>query len=285
MNKRYIDFVPAKRKPVRGNTEVVVKKVAPKRPEKAWSDEPDYLGDVPINQMFVEKAPPVGVSTGLSHTKKVEDFQPKFVKTEVKKRPLSVKRAPAANAPKMAGKASGTAVKAPQPSLRSGTAVRVEAMPRRATGAAGTPRTTGAAGTPRTIAGRGVANRGATGVSNAAANRGATGVKTAPQGMAKLQPTRAKFLNTNKIVKRPLSNNPYPGRLQPAAGQVSEPNPTGKAKTLGGGPSASKKKSEKPTVIITKPEKDSKVGLVVAIIVTIVLGAAAGTVAFLLLPK
>ena len=40
-----------------------------------------------------------------------------------------------------------------------------------------------------------------------------------------------------------------------------------------------------PTTIIEKPEKDSKVGMVVAIILTIILGAAAGTVAFLLLPK
>jgi len=40
-----------------------------------------------------------------------------------------------------------------------------------------------------------------------------------------------------------------------------------------------------PMTIIEKPEKDSKVGMVVAIILTIILGAAAGTVAFLLLPK
>ena len=37
--------------------------------------------------------------------------------------------------------------------------------------------------------------------------------------------------------------------------------------------------------IISKPEKDTKVGRVVAIILAIILGAAAGTVAFLLLPK
>ena len=41
----------------------------------------------------------------------------------------------------------------------------------------------------------------------------------------------------------------------------------------------------KPVTIIHKPEKDSKVGLIVTIIITIILGAAAGTVAFLLLPK
>ena len=41
----------------------------------------------------------------------------------------------------------------------------------------------------------------------------------------------------------------------------------------------------KPVKIIHKPEKDSRVGLIVTIIITIILGAAAGTVAFLLLPK
>lgn len=42
-------------------------------------------------------------------------------------------------------------------------------------------------------------------------------------------------------------------------------------------------KESGPVTIINKPEKDSKVGLVVTIIITIILGAAAGTVAFLLL--
>ena len=45
------------------------------------------------------------------------------------------------------------------------------------------------------------------------------------------------------------------------------------------------KKPKAPEKIIAKPEKDSKAGLIIAIILTIILGAAAGTVAFLLLPK
>ena len=68
--------------------------------------------------------------------------------------------------------------------------------------------------------------------------------------------------NTDKIAKRPLSKNVYYKTIE-------VPKET---------PSA-------PVTIIDKPEKDSKVGVVVTIIVTIVLGAAAGTVAFLLLPK
>ena len=71
-----------------------------------------------------------------------------------------------------------------------------------------------------------------------------------------------KFINQDKITKRPLSKNVYRKKIEPA-----------------------KEFTKKPITIITKPEKDTKVGLVVTIIITIILGAAAGTVAFLLLPK
>ncbi len=46
-----------------------------------------------------------------------------------------------------------------------------------------------------------------------------------------------------------------------------------------------KEEPKGPVTIITKPEKDSHVGIIVTIIMTIILGATAGTVAFLLLPK
>lgn len=72
-----------------------------------------------------------------------------------------------------------------------------------------------------------------------------------------------KFINQDKVAKRPLSKNVYRKKIVPA----KEPS------------------SKKPITIIAKPEKDAKVGLIVAIILTIILGAAAGTVAFLLLPK
>ena len=79
---------------------------------------------------------------------------------------------------------------------------------------------------------------------------------------------RAKFINTNKIEKRPLS----------AVAARKKPVITPKAPEL-------EKKPKAPEKIIAKPEKDSKAGLIIAIILTIILGAAAGTVAFLLLPK
>ena len=75
-------------------------------------------------------------------------------------------------------------------------------------------------------------------------------------------PPKPKFVNTEKVAKRPLSKNVYPKKVV-----------------------APKEEPAAPVAIISKSEEDSKVGLVVAIIITIILGAAAGTVAFLLLPK
>lgn len=73
---------------------------------------------------------------------------------------------------------------------------------------------------------------------------------------------KAKFVNTEKVDKRPLSKNVYQKKVV-----------------------APKEEPQGPVTIIARPEKDSKMGLVVTIVITIVLGAAAGTVAFLLLPK
>lgn len=70
------------------------------------------------------------------------------------------------------------------------------------------------------------------------------------------------FVNTDRVEKRPLSRNVYQKQVV-----VPKEEPSG------------------PVTIIQKPEKDSRVGLIVAIIITIILGATAGTVAFLLLPK
>ena len=75
---------------------------------------------------------------------------------------------------------------------------------------------------------------------------------------------KAHFVNTEKVTKRPLSKNVYPKKTVVAPKEESP---------------------SKPIRIIDKPEKDSKTGLVGTILITIILGAAAGTVAFLLLPK
>lgn len=73
---------------------------------------------------------------------------------------------------------------------------------------------------------------------------------------------KANFINKEKVVKRPLSKNVYQKKIE-----------------------ATKEEPKGPVTIITKPEKDSKAGIIIAIILTIILGATAGTIAFLLLPK
>lgn len=70
------------------------------------------------------------------------------------------------------------------------------------------------------------------------------------------------FINQSRVEKRPLSKNVYQKKIA-----VPKEEPKG------------------PVTIISKPEKDSHVGIIVTIIMTIILGATAGTVAFLLLPK
>ena len=107
---------------------------------------------------------------------------------------------------------------------------------------------------------------------NLKATAGAASTKPVEKPVEKLAKSEEKstfktpktpFINQEKVVKRPLSKNVY----QKQANKV--------AKTV----------EPKGTVIIAKPEKDAHVSIVVTIIITIILGAAAGTVAFLLLPK
>ena len=70
------------------------------------------------------------------------------------------------------------------------------------------------------------------------------------------------FINQAKVTKRPLSKNVYRKKIE-----------------------ATKEGAIKPVAIVSKPEKDSKAGLIIGIVITMILGAAAGTVAFLLLPR
>ena len=74
--------------------------------------------------------------------------------------------------------------------------------------------------------------------------------------------TNSPFINREKVVKRPLSKNVYQKSTSPV-----------------------KEAPKGPVTIISTSEKESKMGLLVTIILTIILGAAAGTIAFLLLPK
>ena len=227
MNKRYIDFVPAKNsipkggmaKPksikVSAKTETPKPKPVKKVVRKIPAANPLLDEEVVVEEIFAERKESV---------KKSSNLQPKFVKTEVKKRPLGVRG--------MANK-SAMVVKKP-------------------------------AGVSVAAGGAKVATTSKAMKTSVAAKVGVTGTaskKFAPLGQ------RTKFLNTDKIQKRAL------GRT---ASRV-KPVPVPKIELA--------KKSKAPEKIIAKPEKDSKAGLIIAIILTIILGAAAGTVAFLLLPK
>lgn len=72
-----------------------------------------------------------------------------------------------------------------------------------------------------------------------------------------------KFINTSKVEKRPLSKTVYARRQE----VVAKEEPTG------------------PVAIIDKPEKDSNIGLIITVILTVILGAAVGTIAFLIIPR
>lgn len=255
MSKRYIDFAPVRKKggvsgvaksatkasananvakngapmvgkkvPMVRNEALTVRKGAPRRvvakkpPVKKLGPE-----EVPLEEIFGEKLQPVGVSKGLKEPAYgvIEDYQPKFVSAEVKKRPLGAARSISA----------------------------VGAQPRSKVAHAGAGVATGA-------------------------KVGASMAKKETTASASLAPMRTRFLNTNKIEKRPLSaRTAYANKVATVSKEAVKEE------------KKEQKKSKGPERIIAKPDKDSKAGLIIAVILTIILGAAAGTVAFLLLPK
>ena len=93
MNKRYMDFVPVGTNKAPKAAKIVV-------PEPETDPEPvmrkphiTELSELEINQMFEarEVKPRAGVSAGRREPNYgvIEDYQPKFVKAEIEKRPLS----------------------------------------------------------------------------------------------------------------------------------------------------------------------------------------------------
>lgn len=253
MNKRYIDFVPAKggRVPKKGRVvgakvakkpaakpvvKPAVKKTAASVSKKLTRRDSPLEGDLEIDKIFAERVEPAGVTKGGAKLGVIEDFQPKFVQAEVKKRPLGASNT--ASKVNVSTKASSKVVsKAP----RAGTSTRVGVSVR-----------TGTSGAAKA----------------AKAKAGVTGMRAGVTISSSKRPlpmgNRTAFLSNSKIEKRPLSKNAY----------IKRPVVIPK-----------EEKPQAPVKIIAKPEKDSKAGLIIAIILTIILGAAAGTVAFLLLPK
>ena len=250
MNKRYIDFVPAREPEIKG----VAKKSVP---------EPE----VDVRQVMRERREP-GVSTGYSRklvTQRampgargvsgeepkygvIEDYRPKFVQTEVKKRPLSGAQG--------AGKHGQTMQRA------------MGAVPKK--GATPVPRRGDVRDAEdalidakrKKIAGAAAALESAMQKAEEIGQERKSVRESRREARKAAKLPKTPFVNTDKIDKRPLSKNVYKRKVV-----VPKEEPSG------------------PVTIIEKPEKDSKVGMIVAIILTIILGAAAGTVAFLLLPK
>ena len=102
--------------------------------------------------------------------------------------------------------------------------------------------------------------------------------------LGRVENLNAKFVKSD-VPKRPLSRGTYQvpksqlvqqGKANKRPLSVKNVYPEKKAK---------KEEPKGPVTIITKPEKQAHAGMIIAIILTIILGAAAGTVAFLLLPK
>lgn len=226
MNKKYIDFVPGKttkkgaakprRQAVVVKSDVVVRRVAPKRPAtvrraKLELDEEIVYKSLPREDNLAMQEPVTQreVNFGV-----IEDLGSDFTDIEVEKPPLTgayiesmTDVAKEAKAKKIVGRRFGRNVKAPveKPVEKS--------------------------------------------------------VKTESKKQTMTIP-KSPFINQARVEKRPLSKNVYQKKVE----AMREPK-TG------------------PVTIIAKPEKDKHVSVIVTIIITIILGAAAGTVAFLLLPK
>ena len=257
MNKRYIDFVPAKKgagaakpavKPAVKSSvaKPAVAKPAVKMPEPTeFIEKKTEVDEIELDEIFAEREKPAGVSEGLKYGV-IEDLKPHFVKTEVNKRPLN-----SVNKEKdiEARKAELEAAKAKKIATRASFVLH-----RRMKTDVG-PKSDGV----------GSGTRLKTEVTSEKVDKILDEALTEAENVTKQtrRPVRnTPFVNTEGVEKRPLSKNVYTKRVV-----VPKEEPSG------------------PVTIIQKPERDSRVGLIVAIIITIILGATAGTVAFLLLPK
>lgn len=242
MNKRYFDFVPAKKQSAaaRPSAQMVQRKTIPPRATviahttvtkttvtgvatrplgTPSSVKPARI--TPVKQSLPTRKQPTPAERKLPTAGKptlgvIEDLNTHFVKTDVPKRPLSDKPAAEKTARPQAKEAKQQVVKA----RVLGTASKKPAP------------------TPTKLAEK-------------------------PAKNSTYKPPKSPFINQNKVVKRPLSGNVYRKEIIDAV----------------------KEEPKGPVTIITKPEKDKHIGIIVTIIITIILGAAAGTIAFLLLPK
>lgn len=244
----------------------------------------EETGVVSAGSFSLQQEPEFGV---------VEDYQPRFIEAQVDKRPLSGTEA-YSNA--MEAELTEVREQASQENLARAKQAKVKAaafgkpmrrvakagvaagvagvtmagMAQGAQAASGVRRAaTGArvaTGTARTAAK--VAGATARTASMAKIANGVTGasvhINSAAEQRAKMKIPQAHFINQNKVAKRPLSKNAYTARAEETTKPVAK---------------------DEPVQVVKSEKKGGTLGMIIAIIVTIILGAAAGTVAFLLLPR
>ena len=227
MNQKYIDFVPSKKAPTPTSARSAARPSAPAaRPAKASqptvrrSPRPQSAAQrtAPAARPATAAKRPAAQPVAPAHAdtfsiKKepaygvIEDFHPKFVKTEVEKRPLSRSHFTATNSELSELKSQNIKKSSRQASPEQPTDITSD--------------------------------------------------------KSSLPIPKSPFIAKAKVSKRPLSKNVYTKPVQP----TKEPA------------------TPKPVTIISKPESGGKAGMAIAIILTIILGAVAGTIAFLILPK
>lgn len=205
MNKKYMDFVPAKSGKMQGTSKLVTTKIVEEEILTVTSEDVFVSDD-----LFLDK---------------VDNSSARFVRTDVPKRPLSQK--PLKREPLTAGDALA-AMKAQD--IRAKKNIR---PPKRAKK-----------------------------ITNDMAGM-ALDAKTKKDIY---QTPKTQFINQEKIVKRPLSRNIYLKEIEKNDEVVA-------------------KEPKNIVIASSKPEKKSKLKTFFAIVLTIIVGAAAGAVAFLLLPK
>lgn len=223
MSQKYIDFIPSKKPPVQASTSRASQPTATPRaansPAPRASRSTAHSAQPRSHEVAAKPAQPSASQTHSSASAKnsfsikkepaygvIEDFHPKFVKTEVEKRPLSRNH-----------------FATPASELSELKAQNIKKHSRKPSTEPSTPAAT---------------------------------------DQQSLRIPKSPFIAKAKVAKRPLSKNVYTKPAQPA-----------------------KEPAAGPVTIISKPEPEGKAGMAIAIILTIILGAVAGTIAFLIMPK
>lgn len=185
----------------------------------------------------------------------IEDSSTKFVKTDVPKRPLGDR------SHFVTHKTGVSAIKAQKVGVRKASEMGAVKRDLSVSQANKKDRMTGGVAAKRGVGGKVAVGGSATG-KNAVGRSVAGKNATRKNAAATFKTPKTPFINQNKVQKRPLSKNVYPKKVP-----VATKEPSG------------------PVTIISKPEKQARISLIVTIVLTVVLGAAAGVIAFLLLPK